>query len=72
MINVVPALTPLTIPEPAPTVATAVVLLLHAPNNVVLDNGVVRPIHTFVVPVIAAGNGLTVTTAVLIQPVGNV
>ena len=61
-----PAVTPVT------TLAasdTFVLLLLHAPPGVVLFNVVVRPTHTFIVPVIASGNGFTVTGVVMIQPV---
>ena len=53
-------------------VATAVLLLVHAPPVLVLLSAVVRPAHTFIVPVIAAGNGLTVTAVVLIQPVASI
>ena len=67
----VPAVTPVTIPEPEPTVALAL-LLLQMPVPVASLIVVVRPTHTFMVPVIAAGSGLIVTTVILIQPVGNV
>ena len=67
----VPAVTPVTIPDPEPTVALAL-LLLHVPVPVASLSVVVRPTQTFMVPVIAAGNGLIVTTVVLIQPVGKV
>ena len=72
VIVVVPANTPLTTPVPPPTVATKVLLLVHAPNPVASDKEVVKPAQTFVVPVIAAGNGFTVTNAVMTQPVGRV
>jgi hypothetical protein len=66
----VPALTPVTIPVPE-TVATAVLLLLHAPAAVASLNDVVRPAHTEVVPLITAGIGFTSTEVVLVQPVDN-
>ena len=69
MIVVVPAVAPVTTPVPVPIVATAVLLLLHTPNGVVLARAVVALIHTLVVPVMDAGNGLTVTRDVMIHPV---
>ena len=68
---VVPAVTPETIPELVPIVATLVLLLIHVPPPV-LDSVVVEPAHTVVVPVIADGNGFTVRTVVVIQPVDSV
>jgi hypothetical protein len=62
---------PVTIPVVDPTVATDVLLLLHVPPPASL-NEVVIPEHTLSAPSIAVGNGLTVNTAVAIQPVGNV
>lgn len=67
MVDVPPA-TPVTIPV-APTVATAVLLLLHPPPPVASESDVVSPAHTVLVPNIAVGNGVTVTTAVVVQPV---
>ena len=64
--------TPVTTPVPATTVATAGVALLHVPPAVASANVVVKVAHTLVVPVITAGNGLTVTVAVLKQPVGKI
>lgn len=52
MIVVVPALTPVTTPVEELIVATAVLLDVHTPPVVVLDNVVVDPEHTAVVPVI--------------------
>ena len=49
----VPAVTPVTTP-PA-TVASAVLLLLHAPPLVASLSAVVKPVHTIAVPAIAAG-----------------
>ena len=51
-------------------VATAGVALLHVPPAVALLSVVVEPTHTLVVPVMAAGSGLTVTVAVTAHPVG--
>lgn len=71
-----PAPTPVTTPPPAPgpgvMVATERVPLLHVPPGIASDNVVVSPEHIVVTPVIAAGSGLTVTTVVVKQPVGNV
>ena len=69
--SVVPAVMPVTSPEPD-TVPTAGVELLHAPPGVVLLSVVVSPTHTDVVPVIADGMPFTVTTAVVIQPAADV
>ena len=66
-INEVPAETPVTIP-PASMVATPVVPLLQVPPGVISPRLVVEPAHTVVVPVIAAGNGLTVTVIVKGDP----
>ena len=59
----VPADMPDTAPEGEPTVAIAVLLLLHVPPVVASPSVVVAPAQTLVVPVIAAGAGLTVTVA---------
>ena len=63
-----PAATPVTTPV-EPIVARPVLLLLHVPPAVTSFNVVVAPAHNVIVPVIAAGKGLTVTidvtTAVL-------
>lgn len=63
-----PTLIPETMPVEDPTTAIAVELLLHVPPGVLLLSVVVLPLHTSVVPVIAAGNGFTVTVAV-VKPV---
>jgi hypothetical protein len=69
---VVATIPPVTTPVVKPTVAIPVALLLHVPPPASL-NVVVNPEHTVSVPSIAVGNGFTVTTAVMIQPVdGNV
>ena len=62
---------PETIPELVPIVATMVLLLTHVPPPV-LERVVVEPAQTVAVPVIADGNGLTVTTVVVMQPVASV
>jgi hypothetical protein len=50
-------------------VPIAGVLLLQVPPGVALVRELHVPAHTLSEPLIAAGNGLTVTIAVLIQPV---
>lgn len=72
MIVDVPADTPVTIPVVPPINATPVALLLQVPGALASVSGVVSPAHTSNVPLIRAGNGFTVTIAVIIQPVGNV
>ena len=72
MIVDVPADTPVTRPLDAPARATPVALLLHVPGALASESCVVNPAHTSRVPIMADGNGFTVTTTVLIQPVGNV
>jgi hypothetical protein len=57
-----------TTPEPS-TIATAVLLLLHVPPPVALLSVVDEPRHKDIVPVNAAGIGLTVTVAVVEHPV---
>ena len=54
-----------------PTVAMVVLLLIQEPPAVVSPSVVVAPVQTQVVPVIAAGSGLTVMVIVVLQPVGN-
>ena len=61
-----PAVMPATVPD-VPTVAFAL-LLLHVPLPVASLNVVDEPAQTLIVPVIAAGNGFTVTAAVTLQP----
>lgn len=67
IIDVVPAVRPVTTPA-ADTVPTAGVLLLQVPPVVVHVSVVVPFTQMLVIPVITAGNGLTVSTAVLRQP----
>ena len=64
---------PADIPETKPLLTSTeacALLLVHVPVPDVLLNGVVRPAQTAVAPVVADGNGFTVTVVVLIQPVG--
>ena len=62
----VPAVTPVRMPELLPIVATPVTLLIHSPPEVLLDRELVAVSQTASVPVIAAtvGKGLTVTDVV--------
>ena len=69
VITEVPDATPVTTPVEGLTVAIVEVLLVHVPLPVASLNVVVKPTQTVSVPVIDAGNGLTVTTLVAIQPV---
>lgn len=63
-----PAVNPVTVPDPL-TVATAAGLLLHEPPPVISDNVVVAPLaQTLSVPVMATGNGFTVIVAVAGAP----
>lgn len=64
----VPGLTPVTIPDEEPTVAMAVLLLLHVTPETVLLRVVVWPTQTVGLPVMAAGAALTVTSTVAEQP----
>lgn len=67
VIVVVPAVTPVTTPVEELIVATAVLLDVHTPPVVVLDNVVVDPEHTDVVPVIDATTGKAVTVTVVAE-----
>jgi hypothetical protein len=64
----VPVDIPVTKPEPETTVATEVLLLVHAPPPVASVSGVVAPVQTVVVPVMGAAARLTVTDVVAVQP----
>ena len=66
-----PAETPVAMPAPDMD-AIEVLLLLHVPPAVASLSGTEYPMHIDVLPVIAAGKGLTVITVVAKQPVGNV
>lgn len=61
---VVPANTPVTTPELGSIVETDVLLLFHVPPMVPSLNVIVDPSHTVEGPVIAVGNGMTVTVTV--------
>ena len=63
-----PVVTVVTVPLVEPMVATPVVPLIHVPLGVVLVSVMLEPIHTEVGPPIKAGKGLTVTSAVVMQP----
>lgn len=65
----VPPDTPVTTPDPVPTVAMPELLLLHAPPAVPSLNAIVKDGHTTEGPVIPDGKGLTVTVVVITQPV---
>jgi hypothetical protein len=69
---VVPPDTPLTMPLDAPTVATAVALLVQVPPPVASLRAVVDPGQTVVVPVMEGTEAFTVTAFIAIQPVGSV
>ncbi len=55
-----------------PTVAKVVLLLLHVPPVVVSPSAIDVVTHTFTLPVMVAGMGLTVSVWVILQPAGNV
>jgi len=59
---------PVIIPVPEPTVATAVLVLLHAPPGVASLTVVVAPVHRDKTPEMAAGNGLTVIVVIEAHP----
>jgi len=69
---VVPAARPETRPVLNPTVAAAVLLLVHNPPAVASVKDVVCPAQTFCMPVITAGKGFTVTTVETAHVVGKV
>ena len=66
-----PAVTPVTLPDVELTVALPL-LLVHVPPVMASLSVVLRVVQTLVIPVIAAGTGLTVNDVVFIQPVGSV
>jgi hypothetical protein len=68
---VVPTPMPVTTPDVL-MVPTARLLLLHVPPPVAFASEVVEPTQIVRLPVIAVGDGLTVTTAVAEQPPGSV
>ena len=59
-----PLVTPVNTPDEEPMVAVAVLLLLQLPPVVALPSVVVAPSHTGVDPVMADGEGFTVTVRV--------
>jgi hypothetical protein len=67
----VPVLTPQTNPVPEPAVAIVLLLLLQVPPGVGSANDVQAPTHTSDAPMIADGDGVTVTTVVTEQAVPN-
>ncbi len=67
----VPAATPVRSPDDASTVATAMLPLLHAPPGMAFASVTSAPTHTEAGPVMAPGVGLTVISALVLQPVGN-
>jgi hypothetical protein len=63
----VPADKPLTIPVVAPTVPTAVLLLLHVPPDTELVWVIVLPTQTLLLPdIVAFGTGVTFTVAIVL------
>ena len=68
----VPGATPVTTPVDASTIAILVLVLVHTPPVVALENVVVRASHNVLTPVIAAGTAFTVMVFIVRQPVGNV
>ena len=67
----VPARLPFTTPVVEPIDAVAGALLVHRPPDDASLNTIVEPVQTLFSPVMAAGNGLTVTGCVAIQPVAS-
>ena len=63
-----PPVTPVTRPVVLPTLALPGLLLLQVPPVVASVSWVVKPLHTAVLPVIASGSALTVTTTDDAQP----
>ena len=65
----VPAPIPVTTADDEPMVAIELLEELHVPPPASVKADV-RPTQTIVFPVIAEGNGFTVTVAVAVHPVG--
>ncbi len=59
---------PVTTPD-EPTVATAVLALLHDPPKLPSVSEVVAPVQKLGIPEIRVGNGFTVTSCTALQPV---
>jgi len=72
VIVVVPAETPVKTPEAEPILAIAVLALAHNPGVEASISVLVLPAQTTALPVIAAGNALTVIVAADVHPVGRV
>jgi hypothetical protein len=68
---VVPAATPVTMPEESPTVAILEEAVDQVPPDEALDNVVAPPSHTVIVPLIG-GIAVTVTFRMVLQPVPSV
>jgi hypothetical protein len=69
VIVVTPVEIPVTTPDPAPTVATDVLLLVHdTPPEVASLSEVVPPTQILVLPVIASGTAITVTVLEALHP----
>ena len=69
---VVPFVMVVRMPVNESMVATAVLLLVHTPPEVVSENVADNHKHSESGPMIGPGNGLTQTSKVLKQPVGRV
>ena len=69
-IVVVPAVTPVTMPEPL-MIAVAVALLVHVPDGVLSLRVMVEPVQAKEGPVIIAGAEITDTVVVTMHPVPN-
>jgi hypothetical protein len=65
VILVVPAVKPYTMPVVDPTVATVVAELLHVPPAVPSLKVMVEPAHIEEAPLMAVGDGITVSVAVV-------
>lgn len=68
LIVAMPAVIPVMIPVVAPAVAIVGLMLLHTPGVVASLSVIVLPTHTDGIPVIAAGNGYTVTVVTTKHP----
>lgn len=64
--------TPVTIPDVCPTVAIAVLLLLHVPPVTVLVNTVVEPAHIIAFPLMDVGGRFTDVIVDAMHPVASV
>ena len=70
--EVLPAESALTTPVDEPMMAIEVLLLLHVPPGVASVSVVVKPMQPLLVPLIAPGNGFTVTSVMAVQPADKV